>query len=722
MEQIPDSQLRVSELEALKKAAQILARGPAFVVIVCAPDLTIQARNELQGMLGRSLTAAPVESNEEMLDRLIQAAQSPEGSAPVVLTIEGDLKKPITTLNLHREKVLAGAPVILWLRDVDELNVLRQVAPDTFSFRNTLVIVEGDGGAIIKSSAEEPDSLVSARRKVKRAKTALEKAQAALTYVQELRQVGQVGESLQVAEECLAQLGTARLEEEEQAVRVHLLLAASDSAGMAGFTCRRWAFQRSVVEESQQLPLARGLSVLLRGRAALPGPFARDLKANRLALDEARRWGAPPDVHSAILNHAAFLEIQLGNLPRATQILQQAEPLLKFQEIYNRAVHGQAVARIAAMKGQFAASMATLQNLSKELSMSGKSALFLHRDLTWNWFYQGELRVAEARLYELALNNPSDAERLFLECLVASATGQWRDGLVKVRSALKKSATEKRDGDHLALCKALHWLVSALVEAGQLAISNLSEWVELVDGAQEESFTMTAPDAPPWYGVEFRLLRAQLRALDPRRVAAAKVLAQEAFEDAKRTYPDLTPQNGHLLAGYLVKLDEPDNALQVLSEVEPMARSNGMLKDLAAIQVTRIQALVQKQAPSSEARTALETLRGVLREMDSPRYAGEYLLGLAISLPGGCTEPDVIVLSQEAALTFFDLPMPENEARAYECIGDAWSARANQSGDPTYHAEAARYYNIALKRLKQFGFGLRIPLLEKKLAICGGQS
>ncbi len=129
--------------EQIDRAAIALGSGSAFIVAVCPLELR---RAALERLRSRAALPDPVDvgSPEEMLQALVE--QVGRRDRVLSLTLARDVMGALDGLNLHREKVLTGGPVVLWLSDVDALMKMRERAPDAFSFRATMVMVQGDGG------------------------------------------------------------------------------------------------------------------------------------------------------------------------------------------------------------------------------------------------------------------------------------------------------------------------------------------------------------------------------------------------------------------------------------------------------------------------------------------------------------------------------------------------------------------------------------------------
>jgi hypothetical protein len=225
-----------------------------------------------------------------------------------------------------------------------------------------------------------------------------------------------------------------------------------------------------------------------------------------------------------------------------------------------------------------------------------------------------------------------------------------------------------------------------------------------------ETFIMalSGPDGPSWYPIQLLTLRARLLTLTSETRPQAIDLARQARDLARTVYPDLLPQTGRTLADLLLQAHLPADALSAVADAEPYAAENGFLEERARLLSARLLAHVQLGVPPATLDSDLTALRDALAATDSPRITAETLRDLAKRLPPTCTHPDPLVLAEEALDLFVPMPMPAQEARCLEIMGDALLARGNP-------AEAKRRYLTARARLERYGLGLRLPLLSRKI-------
>ncbi len=219
--------------EQLDRAAIGLRSGTAFVIAVCSADLRGAALDRLRAQVKGLAPPGPVEigTPDEMMGALME--QQERGDRVLSLTLGGDVLGALDGLNLHREKVLGGAPVILWLDDVAMLAKVRERAPDAFSFRSTMVVVSGDGGPLPTARAEETEEVQRLRKRLKRARTPLERAGAGQGLAEVLRVRGRHREAEVQARSALDELRTGHTDD-EHLVRGRLCLTMGSLAWEQG--------------------------------------------------------------------------------------------------------------------------------------------------------------------------------------------------------------------------------------------------------------------------------------------------------------------------------------------------------------------------------------------------------------------------------------------------------------------------------------------------------
>lgn len=257
-------------------------------------------------------------------------------------------------------------------------------------------------------------------------------------------------------------------------------------------------------------------------------------------------------------------------------------------------------------------------------------------------------------------------------------------------------------------CHTFAYISIEANEAGSLLPAQMVPIRADLEDAGNLLLSLSGPDGPPWYPIELLTLRARVLALTSDTILQALDLARQALDLARSTYPDLLPETGRSLADHLLLAAQPDEALAVVADVEPYASENGFLAERARLLADRVLALVQRGDAPATIEPHLTSLRAALAATDSPRITAETLRDLAIRLPPGATTPDPLALAEEIHPLFVAMPMPAEDARCLELMGDVLLAR----GRPD---EAKRRYLTARARLQRYGLGLRLPLLNRKI-------
>jgi tetratricopeptide (TPR) repeat protein len=191
--------------------------------------------------------------------------------------------------------------------------------------------------------------------------------------------------------------------------------------------------------------------------------------------------------------------------------------------------------------------------------------------------------------------------------------------------------------------------------------------------------------------------------------AEAIQLATIALDRARASWADAVPMHARMLAGHLVHAGRCDEARAVLDLAIPEAEAERHLRELARLRVLAVAVLARTGAPADAAMTSL---RATLDETDAPRIVAEALLELALLLPPETARPDPLDLLDEAHALFVDMPIPGQEARCLDAMGDVLAALGDAAG-------ARRRYLAAQGTYERYGLGLRLPLLAARLARLG---
>ncbi|XXY16640.1 hypothetical protein WME88_51235 [Sorangium sp. So ce216] len=704
--------LLCADEQQLERAGKALSGGgEAFVVIVCEAALREQAME----ILRRSAAGIempdpePVRQPEEVLVVLERPADRVDVRS---LAVAGNRDGVLEALNWHREKLLSGVPVLLWLEDAEGLRKLREIAPDAYAFRESVVLVRGDGGPLPPPGGEEPERVAQARRQLRRARMPLARAAAGGSLAQALRARGRLAEAEEAARKALQAL-PATGGEGVQELRAHLCIELASIAEMAGATSQRLYWLRRGLTELEQMPLARGLPSRALLLATFPGPFTGlDCSRTAEALHLVRTYGLAPEAQSLALRFACEAARAFGDLTRA-RALSEERRAIKHEDEYNFALGILSEGRIEEAAGRFFLAEAKYREAMAVASSAGGYLSVVTLDLVSCAIAIGELEAAERGVVEGVERSAADATiSLHMRARISMVQGDVEACLNTLRQVSAAATARKQDGWMVDMCSALVDANISMCEAERLGERELEAARAELETARDAVQAIAGPDGPLWYPIEFLTFRARLLAAMPGMLDQAVDTSAQALGKAGTTYPDLIPECGRLLGAHLIQAGRLDDALATLAAAEKAAEARGFLKELALIRSARVRALVLKGEASAAIELHLAALRESLAATDSPRITAETLRDLALKLPPLIATPDPLALAEEAHGLFVAMPMPAEESRCLEAMGDILLARGRAP-------EARRRYVTARARLERHGLGLRLPLLSRKIDALG---
>jgi tetratricopeptide (TPR) repeat protein len=699
-----------ADREQLDRAAALLGgEARAFVIAVCPKDLVAAAREHLTKQAGLAIPEPVVlQGSEEALEALAGTLPEVAGAKVRSLGLAGDAKEALRALNWHREKVLKGAPVVLWIDGVDGLTEMREAAPDAYAFRDMVVMVRGDGGRLPQIARKESSSILEARRRLARASGSLERAEAYSLLSELLRVHGHLTEAENVARRGLETLPAERfVDEKARLARAWLWVQVAAAASERGSRARqRQAAQQGFAElEGVPLAVARERRIWLLD--IVPGPHAgRDRSHTEEAFALTRHTS--PSLHARIEAVRMFASVmrEVGDLDKARDLLAQIAPLPL--DSINKSMLALDLAATAAGTGRMHDIELRLQEaMSMRQKEHARFAMVVYASANC-WLEKGELDTAEKVInHSLEDVDPTDrCYKTFLLAGLALARGNMELVGDRARVVLRDAARFALDKAHIDASGLLADIATEAHDADRLGYALHKVAAEL-EVEEDVSRAITNNDPPPWYPIRFLGYRAALLIRTDRR-AEALDLARRALDLARATYPDLIPETGRALADHLLRAGNPDEALPLLAGIEPEAVSRGMLKELARIRAARVLAFVLLNEPPTAVDPAIAALREALESTGAPRIRAEILQELAIRLPPATMLPDPLALASETHALFVEMPMPAKEARSLELAGDVLAAR----GKP---ADARRRYLTARGILERRGLGLRLPLLAAKI-------
>ncbi|MGK3988053.1 hypothetical protein WME99_33730 [Sorangium sp. So ce136] len=705
-------QLLCADEQQLERAGKVLAGGgEAFVVIVCEAALREQAMAVLRKSAGSVEVPSPeeVRQPEEVLGALERPA---DGAGVRSLAMTVHLDGVLEALNWHREKLLSGAPVVLWLEDVEALRKLRELAPDAYAFRETVVLVRGDGGPLPVPSSDETERVAQARRQLRRARTPLQRAAASLNLANGLRVRARLAEAEEAARSALLALPPAA-GENEQDLRARLCRALAAAGRDAGEVAQELYWIRRGLAELDLMPFARSLPWRAEFLAGFPGPFdgldhSKTVEAQRLV----RTYGIDPEATSTVLNFACGAMRAVGDLKRARALSEEYRDIKPRSE-FNVALGGLNEGASEAAVGNFSLAEVRYREAMVVASSAGGYLTAAALELVNCAIWAGELEAAERRVAEGLEQAAADVPiSLYMRAWLAMARGDVEACLEILRQVSVAARARNQDGHLLHVCGALIDVTVSMREAERLNERVLADILIESDAVRDAVQVIAGADGPPWYPIRFLTLRARLLAITPGMLDQAADSSAQALDKARAIYPELVPECGRLLSEHLIQAGRPDNALATLDSIEKDAESRGFLKELARIRAARIRALVLKGEAPAVITPHVAALRESLAATGSPRITAETLRDLALNLPPCSATPDPLSLTEEAHGLFVSMPMPAEESRCLEAMGDILLARGRA-------AEAKRRYVAARARLERHRLGLRLPLLSRKIDALG---
>jgi tetratricopeptide (TPR) repeat protein len=643
---------------------------------------------------------------DQTLDVLLQVnAGKPSDVWP--LLVDHTAPNVLRALNWHREKLRRGASVLLWIEGVEGLRALRGMAPDAYSFRDMMITVQGEEPVPVVPPDAESMEVQHRRVTYSMARAPEDKAEAASELVNSLRRYWSNSEARSIAHEALAALPSDTYTSESARItraRLYFHISCVTEGNAEHFR----ACQRGIDElEGLASPEAQDWRIALL--AMTVSRLGVDHRSVLRALAELQPVNEQPQVRNQVLRGCAWSWTEHGNVLQAGKLLREAlavDDLSRFNLSLTLNDQGRldlAAGRIARAEEQYRtayelAEQAGLGTSRPALGLASCSQL------------RGELDVARNILREIAAQPQNiAAEQFSARRRLAEITleeGNIAAALTDLRTLLHDAASRRNDGDLYRTAVTYASSLRAAHEADRLPPADLTDADAELDVAEDVALSIAGADIP-WYTILFPALRAEVLSLRPDRLPEAISLTTAALDRARALWPEAAPMHARMLVAHLVRAGRLDEARAALAIAEPEAEAERHLRELARLRAHAV-AVLACGAPASEIDAKLAALRATLDETGAPRIAADTLLELAQLLPPTSSRPDPLALLDEAASLFADMPIPAQEARCLETMGDVLAA----CGDP---AARARWLE-AKGTCERYGLGLRVPLLDAKLA------
>ncbi|MEZ4406154.1 MAG: hypothetical protein R3A52_06745 [Polyangiales bacterium] len=695
--------LLVREREELARVAHRLSvGGPAFVLIVCAPRLREAVRDVLRAHEPLAALELPttLDSAEAVLAELTEA----RSLRSIAVGADAEV---VSAVNWHREKVRREGVTLLWLEDVDALERFREVAPDAYSFRDALVIIDGVPVFTIEPPTERPE-LKLARQRYERAKSSRERVIAGGEYLNALTGSGQWDVALPLARVVASEFSSIVLRQTHG--RAELAVAAASIAAAlvnGGATIEAHAFARSSIKAFQ------------RARSSV----VKDACARMHVCT----WDPIAVCSSESIEAAARL---VSDLPFPLRLFQPLVPRVRMLQLLER---GRAIAAQALSDEVLAASVTPLARtlaqcdaarVGLELGARQQAMSFLRE--AWfsgalsspvaavrtlaQWYLGGaELAAALSMLDATVPSHDSSMDRDLLSMRGEHAllSGEFHFWLDRLERYVTREALG-RDEVIYSACLCAMDLHTALRDADRLDPDSVAHWDSLLERAQATLLSYGETD-PPWYRVLLPYQRARLLALRPERRDDALTLFREAWELGRERYPEAAPQVAVHLINTLFDAGTLDEIPALLDAAEAVAVIRERLNDQMALCAQRVRYAVLTGASPDTFPPLRARLDALFAESGSLVLKGNTLRALATELPPYTATPDPLALAEEARALFSEMQMPHEEALCVERIGEVLLARGDRAG-------ARQHFQYALQRRRTYGLGMRIPRLERLLA------
>ncbi|HSN99641.1 MAG TPA: hypothetical protein VLS89_15205 [Candidatus Nanopelagicales bacterium] len=697
------------ELDAI--AARLRGGRRVVVFCVCAPALRPAVLGRLRDRSGVRLPdpTAPG-SPDEMLARLKTLSQVQPG---VVESFALDAREVdvLRTLNWHREKLRRGGSSILWLEDIEALRALRAWGPDAYSFRDFLVLIRGEPRVTLQRPTDEDSEILLARLHLLSARTAEGRAAAALRLGGLLWGRGEIEEICRLLEGALAEVVPDIHESVElRLIRIGLLRHLALAEESRGRLVRAWAWAERGLAEIGDTEWYEERLLRLDLLATKPSPLGLDHHAIPELLAALSVLSEQEERHGHFTASIAESARLRGDLRRAATLISNVleKPRLR---VGHRALATANSARIAHDRGELSAAEAQWRAASSLHAEANQGSAFVSLGLANCFRLRGELQAAR-RMLEEVVAYPGKERPLRLAAggelaEISLDEGRTREALAALHAIIMEAARHEQDEYVYIDSDNLVEAVRHAYEAARLSLTDLHEAEATLATAEDVALSIASVD-PPWYPILFPALRAELLALQPDHLDEAISLLTASLERARAVWTDAAPMHARKLVRVLLRAGRLDDVRAALAVAIPEAESQRHLKELAILQAAEVALLARTSAAPADIDAALDRLRATFDASGGRRLTAETLLDLALALPPEAARPDPLALLDEAHDLFLDMPMPAQEARCLEAMGDVLAARGKAP-------EARRRYLMAKGIYEQYGLGLRLPLLTSRL-------
>ena len=699
--------LRRDELE-LGRMATAFRHGARFGVIACREDLGAAAKKELVRSLNEHGKTWTVETtlveDADTVPRML-ARLSPAPPETVVALSPGEETAAILdVLNLHRERLRAeGARFALWLDGREGLRSCVERAPDLYSFRDAVAVIEGAERQRAAVVEEEPERLRMARAAVDRRKDAkpLVRADALRGLAMELRTTDREDEADRIIVEGLDVIASQQPRTDEHRILIAKLIYERNSLDTLFSSAQAREMTLSGLEalEGGTSPDALQLRAILLSTLKGPPEIVYDLSAAQEAYALAQETDFDPFFTEAIKMNLGRSLLARGDVIHARRHLlgcREAVGVVAWNrgliqtylgeveveagrwkpalDCFGKALDGYAAAGAPRNCEAVGAERAELLAKTGELS-----------------FALGVLDVSSETSGDLK-HTSSTHGRLLARSRIELALGRVRDALETARRAVSLAEDHALADEHLSGVKSLVHRLKEAWTAGAIDEAEVDGALKDLLVAQEIGVAMGGSE-PPWYRVLYRRARGDLLGVLPRRREDAIKVMREAFSIATGGCIELSAGVGRRLASLLGDEGRKEEATELLDRCEALADEHHLFTERCEISAVRLRVAVQSSGTGAVLNSRIQALREACEATGSVLTKARLFLESGRFLVEHGEQDLGRPLLHEARRIYRDLPWPEQEGRCLEALENTVLARA---------------------RYKQFGLELRLRSLGSR--------
>ena len=685
--------------------ATAFRHGARFGVIACSEDLGAAAKKELVRSLsehGKTWTVeiALVEDADTVPRMLARLSPAPPETV-VALSPGEETAAILDVLNLHRERLRTeGARFVLWLDGREGLRSCVERAPDLYSFRDAVAVIEGAERQRAAVVEEEPESLRMARAAVDRRKDAkpLVRADAQWNLAQELRTSDREDEADRIIVEGLDVIASQQPRTDEHRILIARLIYERSSLDTLFSSAQRREMALSGLEaiEGATSPAALQQRAIILSAIEGPPDLGFDLSAAQEAYALTRESDLGSLITGVIQMHLGKALLTRGDVIHAHRHLAESREAVGVL-VWNRGLIQACLGEVEFEAGRWDSALDCYGKALDDFAAKGaqQNCEAVGAERAELLAKTGELSFALGVL-DVSSETPGDLRhvssthgRLLARSRIELALGRVRDSLETAHRAVSLAGDHALADKHLSGVQALVLHLKEAWTAGAIDEAEADGALKDLVVAQEIGVAMGGSE-PPWYGILYRRARGDLLGVLPgRREDAIKVM-REAFSIATGGCAELSAGVGRRLASLLGDEGRTEEATELLDRCEALADEHHLFTERCEISAVRLRVAVQSSGTGAVLNSRIQALREACEATGSVLTTARLLLESGRFLVEHGEQDLGRPLLHEARRIYRDLPWPEQEGRCLEALGNVVLARA---------------------RYKQFGLELRLRSL-----------